>query len=124
METKLPAFTVTVVAPDTLLFGSFAVIVTGVLVTATPVASPLTVIDTFVVSDEVHWTMLVTSCVVLSLRVAIAVYCCCRPRAIGALAGVTTMLAMVALETVSMVLPEIDPSVAVMVVVPGPTAVF
>lgn len=123
IETRLPASTVTVVAPETLLLGSFAVIVTGLLVIPTPVANPLVVIVTLVISEEVHCTILVISCVLWSLRVAVAVYCCCKPSAIGALAGVTAMLVMVALETVNEALPEIDPNVAVMVVWPAPTAV-
>ena len=53
-----------------------AVIVTGLLVGATPVASPLTVIWTVVGSDDVHVTVPVMSCVVRSLKVPVAVYCC------------------------------------------------
>jgi hypothetical protein len=57
--------------------GAFvAVIVTGRLVTATPVASPLTVIVDLVVSDDVHATVLVMSSLLLSLKVPVAVNCC------------------------------------------------
>ena len=60
IETRFAVSTVTVAVPMTPLY--VAVIVTGVVVTATPVANPLVVIVTFVVSDDVHVATFVTSC--------------------------------------------------------------
>ena len=55
-----------------------AVIVTGlpVGVTPTPVAKPLPTIDTSEVTDDVHVTLVVMSCVVRSVKVPVAVNCC------------------------------------------------
>ena len=58
----------------------------------------------------------------LSEKVPIAVYCCVRPRVTLPPAGVTAICVTVADVTVSRVLPLIDPSVALMVVVPAETA--
>lgn len=93
------------------------------VVTATPVASPLDVIVTLVVSDELQVTMLVMSCWLPSLKVPSAVYCCWTPSEIGADCGETSILVTVALVTVRAVEPDTEPWVAVIVVVPGATAV-
>jgi hypothetical protein len=60
IDAKLAASTVTVAVP--LIPLNAAVIVTGVVVIATPVAKPLTVILTLVVSDDVQVATFVMSC--------------------------------------------------------------
>ena len=102
-----------------------AVIVTGLLVTATPVANPLPTIWTLVGSEAVHVTLFVMSSVELSVKVPVAVYCCWLPSGIEVLAGVTAMDVRVALVTVSCAVPvtPLAASVAVMDVVPGAIAV-
>jgi hypothetical protein len=90
-----------------------------VLVVATPVATPLTVMVILVVSDDVHVAVLVMSCVKLSVNVAIAVYCFGAWRTRAALAGVTAMEAMGDAETVRDAGGlTMEPSVAVIEVVP------
>ena len=73
--------------------------------------------------DELHKTEAVRSCVLVSLNVPIAVNCLLVPIAIVEFAGVTASETNVAAVTVSVVLPLTDPEVAVIVVVPVPTAV-
>ena len=93
--------------------------VTGVLVVATPVATPLTVMVILVVSDDVHVAVLVMSCVKLSVNVAIAVYCCGAWRTRAALAGVTAIEAIGDALTVRDAAGlTMEPSVAVIEVVP------
>jgi hypothetical protein len=86
-----------------------AVIVTGVVVTATPVARPLTVIVTLDVLDDVQVTIFVMSCGLPTLKVPVAVYCCWTKSGIVDTEGVTAMLVSVPLVTVSVVLPDIVP---------------
>lgn len=74
IDTTLAASTDTVVLPLMPFF--VAVIVTGLVVMATPVAVPtLGSIVTLVVSDDVHVALLLMSCVVESSKVPVAVYC-------------------------------------------------
>ncbi len=61
--------------------------------------------------------------VVPSLKVPVAVNCCVVPRAIAGLAGVTAIDTRAAAVTVSVVEPETEPEVAVMVVDPAATLV-
>lgn len=68
--------TVAVVLPLMVVVGSVAVIVTGLVVVPTPVAAPLTVIVILVVSDELHVTVPVMSCIVVTvpfMKVPVAV---------------------------------------------------
>src|SRR5260370_1451015 len=53
------------------------------------VARPAESIVTMLLSDELHLTLLVRSWVLPSLKVPVAVNCCCEPSATLALAGVT-----------------------------------
>jgi len=70
--------------------------------TVRAVASPvLAVIEaTLEVSDD-HVASFVTSCVLPSLNVAVALNCCCAPKEMFAVAGVTAMEFTVTDETVS-----------------------
>src|SRR5260370_24172318 len=54
------------------------------------VARPAESIVTMLLSDELHLTLLVRSWVLPSLKVPVAVNCCCEPSATLALAGVTS----------------------------------
>lgn len=72
--------------------------------------------------DELHNAVAVTSCVVLSLNVPVAVNCLVVPGAVLAGFGVTASETKVAAVTVSCALPLTEPEVAVMLLVPVPTA--
>src|SRR5215470_8038235 len=72
--------------------------------------------------DELHNAVAVTSCVVASLKVPVAVNCLVVPGAVLAGLGVTTRETRVAAVTVSCALPVTEPEAAVIFVVPAPTA--
>ena len=80
IETTVGGMTVAVVLPEMLL--CVAEIVTGVLVVATPVAKPLTVIERCALSLDAQVTVLVMFWVVPSLKCPVAVYCCWLARGI------------------------------------------
>jgi hypothetical protein len=88
-----------------------------------PVASPLTVIEAMLVTDDLQVTTPVTSCTLLSEKVPVAVNCCAIPSGMLGFAGVTAIDVMTAEVTVRVVDPEIEPRVAEMVVLPAATAV-
>ena len=88
--------------------------------TAAAVASPVT--ETGAPVDD-HVTDPVRFCVVLSVKVPVAVNCCVRPLAIDGFAGVTAIDTSVAWVTVRTVDPTIAPDVALMVLVPTAAAV-
>jgi hypothetical protein len=68
-------------------------------------------------------TELVRSCVLVSLKVPVAVNCCVVPRGIDADGGFTLMDTTTAGVTVRSVLPLTEPAVAVIVVEPCAVAV-
>ena len=115
METRFVALTVAEAVP--VIAPEVAVMVT--VPRSLPVASPLTVIEATLVDDELHVTVPVISCVLLSENVPVAVNCCTVPRGMPAIMGVTLMEVRVALVTVSSTLWETPPEVAVMVEVPA-----
>jgi hypothetical protein len=123
IETRVTAFTVSVVFPETL--PSVAVIM--VVPAATDVARPFDPLALLIVAtpalDELQVTWVVRSCFVLSLKVPVAVNCWVSPSGRLGLAGVTAIVDRVAAVTVSVVLPETPPKVAVIVVVPAATDV-
>src|ERR1700732_466783 len=88
----------------------------------TPVAKPVALIVATVAVPEAH-TALLSTCVVLSLNVPVAVNCCVAPLVIEGFAGVTAMDTSVAGVTVSSVEPVMLPTVAEIVEVPTPAAV-
>jgi len=120
IETRVTAFTVSVVFPETL--PSVAVIM--VVPAATDVARPFDPLALLIVAtpglDELQVTWVVKSCVVLSLKVPVAVNCWVSPSGRLGLAGVTAIEVRVAAVTVSVVFPETPPKVAVIVM--GPPA--
>ena len=83
------------------------------------VTKPLALIVATAVLLEVQVTRLVTSCVVPSEKVAMAVNCGVVPWGKVGLAGVTVMEDRVAVVTVRVVPPETSPKVAVMIVLPA-----
>ena len=76
---------------------------------ARAVASPLTVIEARLLLDVCHCATPVTSWVVPSEKVPIAVYCWFSPRSRMRLDGVTVIWVTVAEVTVSTVLPLTEP---------------
>jgi len=77
-----------------------------------------TVTDAVCVEEELHAATLVTSCVVLSEKVAVAVNCWLTSSAMDAGLGEITSEVAVAEVTVSAAVAETLPEVAVIVVVP------
>ncbi len=74
-------------------------------------------------AEELHSTDAVMSCVLVSLKVPVAVNCLVVPMAMLGFAGVTAIETRLAPVTVSDVLPLTAPDVAIMVVVPVPVLV-
>src|SRR5271170_999440 len=86
------------------------------------VPKPLALMVATLALEEVQLTCVVKSCWLLSLKVPIAVNCCVVPAAMPGLEGLTVREVKVADVTVSEPEPFIDPTVAVMAVWPGATA--
>src|ERR1700756_4512743 len=89
-----------------------------VLPLAIPVASPWTLIVATAGEDEVHTTDAEISCVLLSLKVPVAVNCFVVPIAVLGFAGVTVIETKVTAVTVRDAVPVTEPAVAVTVAVP------
>src|SRR5215813_11287116 len=96
-----------------------AVTVTAPTAPLTP--SPEAEIDSTILLDELHNTLLVSCKLVPSVNLPIAVNCCWTPSGIVALPGVTAIEVSRALPTASVVVPETPPEVALIVVLPGAT---
>jgi hypothetical protein len=114
-DKSVAGLTVSVVEPD--IVPDVTVIV--VVPAATDVAKHPALTDATPVLDELGITCVVRSCVVLSENVPVAMNCWVVPMAMLGFAGVTATDTSVAEVTVSVVLPEVLPDVAVMVVVPA-----
>src|SRR5207247_9047036 len=84
---------------------------------------PALLIVATAVLDELQVTWVVRSCVVLSLKVPVAVNCRVVPFAMLGFVGVTAIEERVAFVTVSVVFPETSPSVAVIAVVLAATEI-
>jgi hypothetical protein len=115
IDTSVAAVTVNVVLPE--MAPLVALIV--VLPAFSAEASPAALIVAVVVLDDAHVTLAVRFCVELSLYVPVAVNCCVFPAATDGFTGVTAMDTSVAAVTVRVVLPEMAPLVAEMVVLPA-----
>ena len=118
-DTSVAGVTVRVVLP--LMLPELAWMV--VVPVPTAVARPATLIVATVTAEELHVAVLLRFCVVPSLKVPVAVNCCVPPFGTEGFAGVTAIDTSVAAVTVSVVLPEMLPEVARMVVDPVPRAV-
>ena len=92
---------------------------------ATPVATPMLPDALLMLAAAVlllvHTTSCVMFCVLVSLKIPMAVKGCAISGAIVVLEGATTIEATVAVVTSSVAVPFTEPSVAVMVVAPLPT---
>ena len=119
METNCTVETVSPVEPVIVPKAAFIV----VLPLATLEASPVALIVAAAGVEDVQTTDAVMSCVLLSLKVPVAVNCFVVSMAMVELAGVTSKETKVAAVTVSDAVPLIEPEVAVIVVVPVPTLV-
>jgi len=119
METNCTVETVSPVEPVIVPKAAFIV----VLPLATLEASPVALIVAAAGVEDVQTTDAVMSCVLLSLKVPVAVNCFVVSMAMVELAGVTTKETKVAAVTVSDAVPLTEPEVAVIVVVPVPTLV-
>src|SRR5438552_11879654 len=120
---RFAAVTVSVVLPETPPKVAVIVVVPAATDVARPCDPPALLIVATPVLDELQATWVVRSCVVLSLKVPVAVNCCFVPFAMLGFVGVTAIVVRVAAVTVSVVLPETNPNVAVIVVVPAATDV-
>lgn len=116
IETRCAVETVSPVEP--LTDPKVALIV--VLPVATLEARPCALMVAAAAVEDVHVTVVVMSCVLLSLKVPVAVNCLVVPTAILEFAGVTAMETSDAAVTVSGAVPLTPPEDAVMVVVPVP----
>jgi hypothetical protein len=105
-------------AVEPLMFPKAAEIV--VLPVATVVTSPVLTTVAAAGFEEVHSTESEMSCVLVSLKVPVAVNCFVVPAAMLELAGVTAIETRLAPVTVSVVVPLTDPLMTVIVVLPTP----
>jgi hypothetical protein len=113
--TAVDAVTVSVVLPE--MAPLVALIV--VLPAFSADAKPALLIVAVVVLDDAHVALAVRFCVELSLYVPVAVNCCVPPAATDGFTGVTAIDTSVAAVTASVVLPEMAPLVALIVVLPA-----
>ena len=116
IETRWAVETVSVVDPLTVPKVALIVVVP----VATLDASPCALMVAAAALEDVHVTVVVMSCVLLSLKVPVAVNCLVVPTAMLALAGVTAIETRAAAVTVSDAVPLIPAEVAVTVAVPVP----
>lgn len=120
IETSTAGVTVNVVFPDTAP-DSAAIVVVPL---PTPEADPFRPAALLIVAtpglDELHRAVLVISCWVRSLKVAVAENCCVVPKGMLGIAGVTATDTTIAGVTVSPVEPLTPPTAAPMVVCPVP----
>jgi hypothetical protein len=123
IDTSTAGVTVNVVEPLMPAPASVAVIVVVPLATlvARPLLPPALLTVAVVSVPELHVTAAVRFCVVLSLKVPVAMNCCVVPRAIDGFVGVTAIDSSTAGVTVNVAEPSmpVSVSVAVIVVVPG-----
>ena len=118
MQLDATGVTVKVVEPATPL-AEVALIV--VVPTATPVARPVALTVAVATALEDHVTVLERFCVVLLVKVPVAVNCLVIPATIVGVAGVTAIDTTVGAVTVNVVEPAILPEVAVIVDLPTAT---
>lgn len=117
IETRCAVETVSPVSPLTDPTDAMMVVVP----VARLLANPWLLILTAAGFDEAHSAAAVTSCVLLSLKVPVAVNCLLVPTAMLEFVGVTAIETSVAPVTVRLALPVTDPEVAEMVAVPAAT---
>src|SRR6266700_2738134 len=123
IEERVAFVTVSVVFPETSPSVAVIVVVPAATDVAKPCEPPALLIVATPAAEELQVTWVVRSCVVLSLKVPVAVNCRVVPFAMLGFVGVTATEERVAFVTVSVVFPETSPSVAVIVGVPAATDV-
>lgn len=117
IETRCAVETVRPVSPLTEPTDAIIVVVPVARLLATPWLLMVTAAGL----DEAHSAVAVTSWVLLSLKVPVAVNCLLVPTAMLEFAGVTAIETNVAAVTVSVALPLTSPEAAEMVATPAPT---
>ena len=120
IDTSVAAVTVTDVPPDSEPRLAETVAVPVPTAVSNPVVAPVVPTDITVASVDAQLTCLVRSVVELSERVPVAVNCKATPLARLGVAGVTWIDVSTTAVTVTVVLPEILPLVAVIRAVPAP----
>ncbi len=123
MDTSVAAVTVRVVDPETLPDAAVIVVEPGATDVASPWEPAALLTAATAVLDELHATEVVRFCVVPSVYVPVAVNCLVVPLATDGLAGVTATDTSVAGVTVRVVIPDIPPDAADIVVDPAATEV-
>lgn len=118
IETSDAAVTVRTVEPVTDPEVALMVAVPVAMLVARPVLLTVAVEVAF----ELHVAVEVRFCELPSVNVPVAVNCCVVPSEIDGLAGVTAIETNAAAVTVNVVLPAIEPEVAVILAEPVPTA--
>jgi hypothetical protein len=121
IDTNAAALTVSVVDPCT--DPALAVMVAEPVATllASPWLPALLLIVAAEVVSELHCTVPVTSCVLPSVKLPVAVNCFVVPNGISGIAGVTAIETSAAGLTLSVVVPETVPAVALTPVLPTAT---
>lgn len=122
-ETATGVVTVRLALPLIVPTVALIVLLPALNVVARPSEPEALEITATAVSDELQVAVVVTSWVLPSLRVPSAVNACVVPLGRELVAGVMAMLVRTALVTVSVVLPDTVPNVALTVVLPTATAV-
>src|SRR5206468_1456400 len=126
---RFAAVTVSVVLPETPPEVAVIVVVPAATDVARPCDPPALLIVATAVLDELQVTWVVRSCVVVSLKVPVAVNCWVNPSGRPGLVGVTAIETRVALVTVTVaplraaVHPAPPPVAAIVVVAPAATDV-
>ena len=118
MDTSVAAVTVNVVWPEISPNVAVIVVVPMVDEVASPSEPAALLMIAIAVFEEAQVTDDVRFCVGPSVNIPVAINCCVVPLAILGLTGVTSMETSAAAVTVNVVLPEMSPDVAVIVVVP------
>lgn len=122
IETRIALVTLSVVEPLTLPESALMVVLPTDRAVVRP-GDPALAMEATEASEEDQLTVLVSTCVLPSVKVPVATNCCVSPRGSEGLAGVTAMETRVAAVTVSRVDPVLPEKLAEMVVVPRPAAV-
>ena len=118
IDTSAAAVTVSVVVPCTPPEVAVIVAVPAATLRANPCFPAVLLMVAVPVASEVQCTVVVTSCTLLSVNVPVAMNCWLVPSAMAGIAGVTAIDTSTAGLTVRVVVPVIEPDVAVALVLP------
>jgi len=122
IETSVAGVTVSVVLPEIVPEAAVIVVEPAATAAASPLEPAVLLTVATVVNEELQVTIAVMSWIVLSEKIPVAVNCLVVPSAMLGFVGSTSTDTSVAAVTVSVVLPEIPPNVAVIVVDPAAAA--